>query len=301
MTHIEISHQAWRVSQWRNSVLQAEQKCAFESFEAARLEQAFIQLKVRRFQAYTVCVAADFCVRRTVMIEAQWQGREETVAFWKEVQAEIAHEFEQPDDYFMDAKALECGPEGLEVQVFILPKIKIAGYLNVCQQRHLRLHKIEIAGEIGQGLNVYPWRQQRVQRQRWAVYLRVLALPMLVLLGACGYLYVENNLLSHQQKIAAHLHKQEVQYLADNPDAFTVQDALIAIQPLAAVNSLKIDAEGQLDLSGFAAQPAAVSAQLQEVGDQAGLVKNSLHDLQVHEDKGRTLWQASFQLARSQS
>ncbi len=298
---LSVSHHAWHAVQQHPSHGNQATSQAFERFDPATLDQALTQLKLHFWQSYTLTVAADFCTQQIILLDAIWQERAQTQAFLQEVQAEMAHELDQLEDYFWDARPLQLNSDGLEVEVFLLAKTKVSAYLKACQAKHLRLSALHVDGEANQGLNLFPWRQQINRRQQQRRALRLSLLPVLMLLLMGGGLSYEQALLSHQQKTQTRLQKQEAQYLEANPDSFKVLEILPILNHLNQVDRLQMNAEGQIEVSGVSANAAEVSPQLQSFGEQAAIEKNALHELKVQTSEGKTHWQADFQLLRSAS
>ena len=278
---IAIGYDVWRVTQWQKILLCQEVENYFETFDVTAFSQALGQVKVKRFQAYELILTRDFCTVMTIMLDAEWQHRVKTLAFMDEVRAEITHEIEAPEDYFIDAHPLQSGPEGLEVEVLLVSKLKINAYLKACQAKHLRLKAIYIEDEMASGLNLFPWREKQLQDHQQAFYFRIFLLPALVFLIAFLGLYYENGILVHQQKIALRLQKQAEKYTEENPNAFNLGDALPLLHHLNEVDQLKIDVEGEVTVSGMALKSEAVSPQIQALSDNAALEKNSLHDVKI--------------------
>ena len=300
-THLAIlvSHHAWQVMQTKKSTLCYKVEHAFERFELAPFAQALQHAKLHYFQTYELSVSADFCMQRTVLIDAIWHGQEQTLDFLEEVRAEVAHEFDNLDTYFIDARPFNLGADGLEVEVFLLSKITIHAYLQACQVKHLRLRAISIAGEEGQGLNLFPWRQQQFRHQKILRYLRICLLPVLFFLMTLVFLYYENALLDHQQEVARRLQKQETKYREAESSKFSLGEVLPVLESLNGVEKIQVNAEGQIKLFGFSTKQSDVTQQIQAIGEQNGIEKNSLHDLSLQEEKSRTAWQVSFQVART--
>ena len=296
-----ISYHAWRVVQTKKSRLCHESEHAFDTFELDAFVGDLAHAKLKYFQTYELSVSADFCLQRTVLIDAVWQGREQTLEFLEEVRAEITHEFDDLDHYFMDMRPLNLSEDGLEVDVFLLPKIKVSAILKACQAQHLRLQAIYITDEIGRGLNLFPWRQRKIKSHKYRRALRLGLLPACVFLMSLGYVYYENILLERQQKSALRLQKQEAKYRESDSNSLRLGDALPVLGRLNAVEKIQIDAAGQINVSGFATKSADVSEKIQSIEEQTAIEKNSLHDLNVQEEKGQTFWQASFQLMRADS
>ncbi len=295
---LSLSYRAWSLEQWQKERLCHKAMGDFETLDLNTLILILEKAQLRFFQSGAIYVDADFCIQRTIVLEAYWQGREHTTAFIEEVHTEMAHEWSDLENYFIDARPLQTHADGLEVEVWLLSKVKVNVYLQALQKKHVRLKALSIEGERGMGLNLLPWRQHVAHRHQYAVYLRVGLLPALVLLLAWSGLFYENSVFAHQQKIAARLNKQENQYLETHSETLTLGDTLPVLTHLTHVDLLSVNAQGQLSVSGSVTQPSEVSLQLQQFSEQAAVEPNSLHDLKVHEEHGQTQWQASFQLVR---
>ncbi len=298
------------LQQWQKSQLCYQVDYAIEALQQAELAQALTLAKAHYFQSYTLHIAQDFCLLRTVMVDNIWQKHEDSVDFIEEVKLELADEIHQIEEYWIDAKIQQETPEGLEVLACLLPKLKTYPYLKACQLKKMRLKAILVCQDPAQpkqmheplqthhDYDVLPWRQKQLAKQKYLRTVRLSLPSLLVLLIGFIALSQQNNLLTQQQKTAVRLQKQEAQYLAANPDMPHLSNILPLFNLMPHLETVKIDAMGQATVSGRSKSTLAVSPFLETLEEQHVFEPGSLHDLQVHDEKGQVIWQASFELAR---
>lgn len=285
--HLTLSYRCCKTRNWK---IQAE--AHHERLTDAVLSNWLSQIPHIKNASLELCLQEDLCQFFTLHLAEEWQIKVNFPEFLAEVWSEL-HLSEEPSDFLIDAKLAED-----QCEIVLLPRAFVQMYLDAFKLCRMKVQSIAPMGR--DEFNLLPWRNQLSRKQTLKKYLRVMTLPLFAF-TVCQFIkHTEGHGLQKLQTQNHNLTRQL--HLTDAvQSSYPLEQGVLLLQGilnqnLSKVDSISLNNQGVLNITGITEQPILLEVLLKRFANLPQIKQDSMQDWKVLETKEGQAWSVHFQM-----